>query len=279
MKVLLTTIIAVFMRLLLANWCHLIKCTAEVVTQQQQHNLKIAVLLPIYDQKNPRVSMFKWPYFAQMLLPGFDVAIEKVNSTLLPFHNITRIMKNTYCALSSTQIEMLDLQYEQDVDVFFGPVCEYTTAGTTRFCMHWNKPLLTPGALAYGMSDKSHEFRTLTRLQGSYDKFGRTALVNFFEQNSWNRTAFFYQNSGIDEINDYHFSCGGSYFMLVERIERVYDIEFTMASLNAQITEYLLQLQRVTRSKYVIFLFRICVFLVHFKLWILKYKLTFTSTS
>ena len=247
MKVLVTTIIAVFMRLLLANWCHLIKCTAEVVTQQ--HNLKIAVLLPTYDSNIPQVSEFKWPYFAQMLLPGFDIAIEKVNSTLLPYHNITRKRKNTFCELYATQIEMLDLQYEEDVDVFFGPVCEYTTAGTTRFCMHWNKPLLTPGALAYGMSDKSREFRTLTRLQGSYDKFGRTALLNFFEQNSWNRTAFFYENSGSEEINDNIFACGGSYFMLIDKLERVYEVEFTKASLNAQVIEYLLHLQRVTRSK------------------------------
>ncbi len=249
MKVLLNTILTFFMRMLLANWCDTIKCsTAQVVTEQpqQQRHIVMAVLLPVYNPSNYRYK--KWPYFSQMLRPAMDIALDKVSSRILPGYNITYIPTDSECTLSIAQLRMLDLHYEDNCHVFFGPVCEYTAAGTARFSTHWNLPVISPAALSAGLSNKQGEYKSLTRLQGSYDKFG-DALAKLFALKSWNLTMIVYDDSSL-EIRDCYFAAGGAFVGLSRNRAKVTHIAINERNLDREMSTYLTKIQQQARSKY-----------------------------
>ena len=56
------------------------------------------------------------------------------------------------------------------VDVFFGPVCDYSLAPVARYASYWSVPILSPGGSApdFGLNkaDADGEYRMLTRVGG-----------------------------------------------------------------------------------------------------------------
>ncbi len=179
-------------------------CTSMVLTQtegEEKQQLRLGVMLPEY-----RPGMRHWPYFRQMIQPGIDIALQKVSKTILPGHNITYLSLDTRCSNQMSMILSVHMKYQYECDVFFGPACEYAVAPTARFCDYWEVPLITAGALAQGFS-KAY-FNSLTRMQGSYDKFAYV-LVEFFREHKWNTTVLLLDQPLDGEIKDCFFCMGG----------------------------------------------------------------------
>ena len=168
-----------------------------------KYTLRVALMLPEFHNGT---SQKQWPYFMQMVVPAMSIALHEVRKTILPFHNITYVARDTRCSNPWAQILSVDMRYEYDSDVFFGPACEYAVAPTARFCDYWGVPLITAGALAQGFSKQY--FRTITRVQGSYDKFA-VVLLDFFKLHNWNTTMLLLDEPTNGEIKDCYFCMGG----------------------------------------------------------------------
>ncbi|XP_072020505.1 atrial natriuretic peptide receptor 3-like [Amphiura filiformis] len=175
--------------------------STSTVLSQEQEQLRLGVMLPEYQP-----GMRHWPYFTQMVQPGIDIALGKVQETILPKHNVSYLALDTRCSNQMSMILSVHMKYKYECDVFLGPACEYAVAPTARFCDYWDVPLITAGALAQGFS--KDYFNTITRMQGSYDKFAYS-LVEFFERQNWNTTILLVDEPIDGEIKDCFFCMGG----------------------------------------------------------------------
>ena len=72
--------------------------------------------------------------------------------------------------------DCFDLRVIQ-VDVFFGPCCDYAAAPIARQTRYWEIPMVTAGAMAreYGIS-KATEFPMLTRVGGNFNSLTQFVL-------------------------------------------------------------------------------------------------------
>ena len=189
----------------------------------------------------------------QMVQPGIDIAIGKINATILPGYNFTYRWQDTKCSNQLAMIYTVSMRYQYECDAFFGPACEYAVAPTARFCDYWKVPLITAGALARGFSKSL--FTSITRMQGSYDKFAYF-LLDFFRLNNWNRTILLMDRSAA-EIQDCYFCLGGVSWTLGAkgRISHE-DQEFNERTLDDDaILKLLGKVEANARSKFSVFSF------------------------
>ena len=216
-----------------------------------QYEVRMGVMLPTYNEVYVKSGYHRYfPYFAQMLQPALEIAMKKVANEILPFHNVTYVPVDSQCSVETTQILAVELRYEEHCNVFLGPMCEYPLATVGRFSNHWKVPLITCGGLSAGYSNKVKQWRTLTRMQGSADKFGYSVL-GLFRQNHWNRSALFYDATPNDfGILDCYFHMGGvSRIMGFQHIPHE-AIEFTTNSIKSHMRRYLTRISLTARGKY-----------------------------
>lgn len=210
----------------------------------------MALMLPVYDETNRRYK--KWPYFYQMVKPGLDIALEKITEDqILPNYHANFTHMDTRCLNPQAQIDTVNLRYESNCDVFFGPACEYATAPSARFCNYWKVPQITAGALSAGFSSKS-TFRTLTRLQGPYDKFG-LVVVDLFILHNWAVTGLLYDHDPNGEIADCYFCMGGISMALDGAKDKEIQqkvVQFKESNLDKDLHKILGDIQLSVRSKY-----------------------------
>jgi Receptor family ligand binding region len=82
------------------------------------------------------------------------------------------------------------------VDVFFGPCCDYAAAPVARQTRYWKIPIVTVGAMArdYGV-DRNKEFPMLTRVGANFNsltQFLMKLLINF----KWRSVIMVYDPQG-----------------------------------------------------------------------------------
>ncbi|VDI30767.1 atrial natriuretic peptide clearance receptor [Mytilus galloprovincialis] len=123
--------------------------------------VKLGILLP---------SNSKFPFSIVKVVPAIDLALEHVNrSGLLPNHILIKNVRDSNCSETIGPLEAIDLYVKREVNVFIGPVCDYAVAPVARFAPYWSIPVISAGAPVKAFDDKS-EYKTLTRIQGSYGK-------------------------------------------------------------------------------------------------------------
>ena len=166
----------------------------------------MVVLLPVYPC--PKVDI-RYPFYQQMVLPAMSIALESVQNTYLPGENITLIIKDTECELSSAQFAMIDLMFTHSVDVVMGPVLEYVVSAVGRLLGRWEIPHITAGGLAAGFLEhgkRHHAYPTLTRVQGTYRK-GAEFVSHYFSSMGWNHSMIiFFDSERV--VNDCMFGVG-----------------------------------------------------------------------
>ena len=225
-------------------------CLTSAVSGQRDREFRLGLLLPEYQPPPMRY----WPYFRQMVQPGIDIAIGKINDTILPGYNFTYQWQDTKCSNQLAMIYTVSMRYQFECDVFFGPACEYAVAPTARFCDYWEVPLITAGAMAQGFS-KSF-FTSITRMQGSYDKFAYFVL-HFFKLNDWNKTMLLWDEPTTSEIRDCHFCIGGVAWTLgvIGRIPHEVEAFNERTLDNDAILKLLGKVKANARSKFLYFTF------------------------
>ena len=97
------------------------------------------------------------------------------------------------CSDLYAPIAAMNLYYNREVDVYFGPCCKYALSPVARYTNIWGLPVITPGGLTPAFSDKS-EFPLLTRFVAPYDKLAifMKVWLEFFE---WRHVGLIWHNN------------------------------------------------------------------------------------
>ncbi|XP_006819672.1 atrial natriuretic peptide receptor 3-like [Saccoglossus kowalevskii] len=166
--------------------------------------VKMAVILPKDTDQPPEIRHY--PYRFEMVCPAIDIAVEGIKSQEDFFggRNVTLAIRKADSACSNlvSPIRAVEFITEKQVDVFFGPACDYAAAAVARFAAHWDIPFLTTGAKAkeFGMKDMA-DFSTLTRVHGPFLKMAEFTM-SIFRHFQWNTTAILHNDKDVSLYRD-----------------------------------------------------------------------------
>ncbi|XP_076857195.1 atrial natriuretic peptide receptor 3 isoform X3 [Brachyhypopomus gauderio] len=108
---------------------------------------------------------------------------------------------------------LVDRARDARPDLILGPVCEYAAAPVVRVASHWNIPVVSAGALAYGFINKNSEFSLLTRTAPSYMKMAET-FAAMSQRFGWRSVLLIYQDD--KEERNCYFTAEGVHVLLEE---------------------------------------------------------------
>lgn len=158
-------------------------------------NIQIAVILPKADARMFGISRVQ---------PAIEYGISVVKNRSM-VSNLKFIVRygDSNCNSKDAPIAAFNFYRHEEVDVFFGPVCDYSLAPVARYAPVWNIPVISPGGFAHNFgANKSKgdaEYQTLTRIGPTFDSLVH-ALTNTIEQFKWKRVKLIYDGPGRDNI-------------------------------------------------------------------------------
>lgn len=136
----------------------------------------------------------------RQMLDGFDVAVQ---------YGVT-----DHCSETLASLEAIDMFINVQAYVFIGPVCNYAIGPVSRIAAYWNLPVISPGALVNYFDQKNtHDYQTLTRMQGSFTQVGRFVFAAFstwgFHRRAYVNYAFLALANpiGVQGKSDHEFVC------------------------------------------------------------------------
>ncbi|XP_005113337.1 atrial natriuretic peptide receptor 1 [Aplysia californica] len=91
------------------------------------------------------------------------------NPHLLPGVKLELKSFDTKCSDQQGPLTAAHMYYDRLAHIFIGPYCMFVVAPVARYSSKWGIPIVTPAALLDGFTNKM-QFKTLTRVQGSYQK-------------------------------------------------------------------------------------------------------------
>ena len=158
--------------------------------------------------------------------PALDYAIEGIrNRSLLPTSVKIKISySDSHCNPKDAPISAFNFYMEHNVDVFFGPVCDYSLAPVARYAPYWNLPVISPGGFAYNFGEnKSHseaEFPTLTRVGATFDTLSQ-CILNTLWFHDWHKLLLIYDGNGKAEVMpSFCFLAGSSLIHYVKSVDK-----------------------------------------------------------
>ncbi|KAJ1080940.1 hypothetical protein NDU88_001128 [Pleurodeles waltl] len=222
--------------------CSLVGCEVTV------ENLTLAVVLP----KQNLVYPWAWPRVG----PAILFAIDKINDdpNLLAGLHIQSVFgnsedKNGNCSDSAAPFTAVDLKFAYKPNAFIGPGCVYTSAPVARFTGHWKMPLITAGAAAFGIDDKSM-YPLTTRTGPSHTKLGEY-VAQIHQQFNWTTRAMIIYMDGKMDDRPCYFTVEGLYVELPKfKNLTVVDMQFKEKDM-ANYTSVIQDIKQKGRSEYV----------------------------
>jgi hypothetical protein len=93
--------------------------------------------------------------------------------------------------------EAIKFYMQKEVNVFFGPVCDFSVAPVARQVFFWDIPLVSVGAFAKDFSQfRMEEYNLLTRVGPfTFDTVSR-AYLKLIKHYNWNRFKIIYDREG-----------------------------------------------------------------------------------
>ncbi len=153
---------------------------------------RIAVLLPADDR-----HMFS----IKRVAPALDHARIMVKRRHLLHHTgLTVQYGDSRCSNADGMNEAVTFYAKKEVDVFFGPCCDYAAAPVARQVAYWNIPLVTAGAMAKDFGKKTNkEFSVLTRVGANFNSLGYY-MIKVFNYYGWSRIKLLYNPNGQETV-------------------------------------------------------------------------------
>lgn len=127
--------------------------------------IRLAVLAPSDD---------KLPFSLQKVFPAAEYAVQTLVQK--SGRKMSVVYRDTKCHSAYGPLEAFALYKEGLADAFFGPVCPYVLAPVARYSTVWGVPLLTATGQIVNFDQKDPQYRTLTRMNGSYSQVGQVFL-------------------------------------------------------------------------------------------------------
>ncbi|ESO89768.1 hypothetical protein LOTGIDRAFT_206798 [Lottia gigantea] len=90
-----------------------------------------------------------------------------------------------------------------DVDVFLGPVCDYSLAPVARYSPYWNIPVISPGGFAHDFgankTEPDSEYPALTRVGVTFNSLSIT-ILEIIKHFQWKRIKIIYDGNSMEDI-------------------------------------------------------------------------------
>ncbi|KAL8573085.1 hypothetical protein ACOMHN_010513 [Nucella lapillus] len=157
-------------------------------------NLNVAVLLPFNDS-----YLFSYHRVA----PALELTIKKLNedTRLLRRHQLMVRYSNSQCHIAVAMDKAFKFYMKREVDIFFGPVCDYAVAPVARQIRFWNIPMISPGAVAIDyINFRKDHFPLLTRL-GSVHLGDLCYYISSQSRHfGWQKMKLLYTRDGQDDM-------------------------------------------------------------------------------
>lgn len=154
--------------------------------------IKIATILP-KDQK--------WMFSINRVAPAIEYAIERVMDTpnMLINHTFSVKYDDSGCSIAHGMDRAINFYLQKEVDVFFGPVCDFAAAPVMRQCRFWNLPVITSGAMARDfVVERKTSYTHLTRV-GAVNFASLTGFfTKLFDEFSFSKLKFIFNSRGQD---------------------------------------------------------------------------------
>lgn len=149
----------------------------------------------------PLDNMYK--FSIERVKPAFDIAVQKVRDEmqLLTDRNITILYADSKCSVSNGLNEAIDFYFKSEVDIFFGPCCDYAAAPVGRQIRFWNIAMMTPGAYAADFAVKDKMFGYITRVGSTVNSLIRF-VSNILQRFNWQKLNIIYDPAGQDNISE-----------------------------------------------------------------------------
>lgn len=135
---------------------------------------KVVTLAAILPLTNTDYA-WAWPRVA----PALYRAVHQVNSDpwLLPGLELRLVHGSSenhegFCSDSMAPLVAVDLKQSNDPWAFIGPGCDYSSSPVARFTTHWDVPMVTAGARAFGFKD----YAAVTNTGPTHKKLGEFGM-------------------------------------------------------------------------------------------------------
>ena len=167
-----------------------------VVVTSQTRAIKLAVII-----SNNNSYLFS----IDRVRPALDYAMEVVsNRSLLPSSVKIKIAySDSHCNTKDAPVAAFKFYMEKNVDVFIGPVCDYSLAPVARYAPYWNMPVISPGGFAHDFGNPKSgidpEFPTLTRVGATFNTLAK-CLINTVKYFNWSKIQMIYDGDGHSEV-------------------------------------------------------------------------------
>ncbi|KAK3095634.1 hypothetical protein FSP39_016951 [Pinctada imbricata] len=165
----------------------IVNCSSE-----REKRIKIATIAPA---DNKRL------FSIQRIEPALRIGIEKVRELeLVSDWNITIQFANSHCSIEIGMNEAIEFYVAKEVDVFFGPCCDYAAAPVGRQLKFWNLPMITPGAVARDFSFLKKGRYTLTTRIGASVNSLNLFLKDILGKYKWKKMKILYNPIGQNHV-------------------------------------------------------------------------------
>ena len=155
--------------------------------------VKIAAILP---EDSSRL------FSSKRVAPAIEYAIDYLqNKTdLLNGHTMKVSYRDSKCSSAHGMNHAINYYVEKEVDVFFGPVCDFSVAPVARQAMFWNLPLISVGAMARDFKEyRKSEYLLLVRVGPvNFDSLSMY-IKHLLYYNNWNSYKIVYEKDGQSE--------------------------------------------------------------------------------
>ena len=198
--------------------------TSEISDNKRQSTsnkseVKLAVI--ISHDKSRLFSIYR-------IQPALDYAIEGIrNKSLLPTSVKIRISySDSHCNPKDAPISAFNFYMENNVDVFFGPVCDYSLAPVARYAPYWNLPVISPGGFSYNFGENKSraeaEYSTLTRVGATFDTLVQCILNTLWFHN-WHKLFLIYDGNGQAEVSpSFCYLAGSTLIHYVKKVDKTW---------------------------------------------------------
>ena len=156
--------------------------------------VKIAALLPKDPQRRFAIHRIK---------PAIAIAMDKLKKENTTINGIKIEVEyaDSRCDMSWAINEAFNFYMRKEVNVFFGPCCDYSAAPVARQIKFWNLPMVTAGAMAADFGHKNTYYHLLTRVGTTLNSLTEGVLTMVFHL-GWRRVKLLYNPLGYGDITD-----------------------------------------------------------------------------
>src|SRR6218665_611669 len=154
--------------------------TPSAMMRKPRSRVYIGVLLPVDDDRQ---------FSIQKCLPAIHHAfLSDFVKAVLPGFEFLTVNANSKCNAIAAPIEAFNMMAIEKVQVFFGPVCDYSLAPVARYSPTWDIPVISPGGMAHDFGAdkraKNAEYPLLTRVGLTFDAVAEV-IYNVVHSYNW----------------------------------------------------------------------------------------------